>query len=379
MGVSDGTGRLRISNTILIVLVFLLSLWIALQQVMPYVNFVRAEPRTVAPRQDLTEDESRTIALYEEASPSVVFVTGQRVVRNFFSNELQTGTGTGFVWDEYGHVVTNLHVILGHSALFVRLSDQTTYQASLVGYSRRHDLAVLRIETPPGVSLRPIPLGRSDELQVGQSVFAIGNPFGFDQTLTTGIISALDRDIRGQDGVLLRGMIQTDAAINPGNSGGPLLDSGGRIIGVNTAIVSPSQASAGIGFSVPIDVVNLVVPQLINYGREITPEIRISLRPTQRMRTRLRVHGLAVRNVQPGSTAEQAGLRGWTDMDFNRVILGDIILAVDGTRVLDLQTYRAVIQDKEVGDTVVLDVLRVDEDGERTIQIPVELEGVRAN
>lgn len=370
--------RLRVSNSILIVVVVLLTLWIALQQVLPHVNQVAAQPRVAAERKELTDDENRTIAIYEEALPSVVFVTGKRVVRNFFSNEVQTGTGTGFVWDSHGHIVTNLHVILGHSALAVRLSDQSVHDATLVGYSRRHDLAVLRIDpSEPEEQLRPLPLGTSDDLQVGQSVFAIGNPFGFDQTLTTGIISALDRDIRGQDNVLLRSMIQTDAAINPGNSGGPLLDSGGRIIGVNTAIVSPSQASAGIGFSVPIDVVNLVVPQLINYGREITPEIRISVRPTQKLRTRLRVHGLAVRTVQPGSTAEASGLRGWTDVDYNRVILGDIIIAVDGKRVVDLQGYRSAIQDKEVGDTVVLDVLRLDQEGERTIKIPVVLEGVR--
>ena len=227
-----------------------------------------AEPRLVTPRGELAADERATIELFEEARKGVVYIsTAERVIdprtRNIYN--LPRGTGSGFVWDQLGHIVTNSHVVEGASGATVRLADGRAYRAALVGTDPANDLAVLRIGVAIG---RPpaLPIGSSADLNVGQKVFAIGNPFGLDWTLTTGIVSALDRSLSGERGAVIRGLIQTDAAINPGNSGGPLLDSAGRLVGVNTAIYSPSGASAGVGFAVPVDVVNRVVPRLISQG-----------------------------------------------------------------------------------------------------------------
>ena len=227
-----------------------------------------AEPRLVTPRGELAADERATIELFEEARKGVVYIsTAERVIdprtRNIYN--LPRGTGSGFVWDQLGHIVTNSHVVEGASGATVRLADGRAYRAALVGTDPANDLAVLRIGVAIG---RPpaLPIGSSADLNVGQKVFAIGNPFGLDWTLTTGIVSALDRSLSGGRGAVIRGLIQTDAAINPGNSGGPLLDSAGRLVGVNTAIYSPSGASAGVGFAVPVDVVNRVVPRLISQG-----------------------------------------------------------------------------------------------------------------
>lgn len=224
-----------------------------------------AEPRLVTPRGDLAQDERSAIELFETASQAVVYIsTAERVIdrrtRNIYN--MPRGTGSGFVWDELGHIVTNHHVVEGASGATVRLADGRSYRAMLVGSDPANDLAVLRIGVAIG---RPpnLPIGSSSDLRVGQNVFAIGNPFGLDWTLTTGVVSALDRDLPRRGGRPIRGLIQTDAAINPGNSGGPLLDSAGRLIGVNTAIYSPSGANAGVGFAVPVDVVNRVVPALI--------------------------------------------------------------------------------------------------------------------
>ena len=240
--------------------------------VRPWLVQPDASPRIVTPRGDLAADEQGTIRLYELVSPSVVYIsTLARTVdpwtRTFY--ETPKGTGSGFIWDREGHVVTNFHVIRGASKADIRLADGRAYSAVLVGASPEHDLAVLRINVPFNPP-PPIPLGRSSELKVGQKAFAIGNPFGLDHTLTSGVISALDRSLRDDNG-LIRHLIQTDAAINPGNSGGPLLDSAGRLIGVNTAIYSPSGAYAGIGFAIPSDTANRVVPQLIAHGKVIRP------------------------------------------------------------------------------------------------------------
>jgi S1-C subfamily serine protease len=239
----------------------------------------KSEPRVVQARGNLAEDERSTIELFENSRDSVVFITTrQRVMdawsRNIFS--VPSGTGSGFIWDDLGHIITNLHVIKGASEAIVRLADGRDYKASLVGASPAHDIAVLKI----GIGFQrpaPVPLGSSHDLKVGQKVFAIGNPFGLDWTLTTGIVSALDRSLPGSDGRTIDNLIQTDAAINPGNSGGPLLDSAGRLIGINTAIYSPSGASAGIGFSVPVDTVNRVVPQIISRGKYIRPALGITV------------------------------------------------------------------------------------------------------
>jgi len=215
----------------------------------------QAEPRAVTARGELAGDERATIEIFESVSPSVVFITTTEELMSPWTRnltEVRRGTGSGFVWDDDGHVVTNWHVIADAQSARVRLADQRSYPAELIGASPEHDLAVLRI----GVALarpHPVPIGTSADLKVGQKVFAIGNPFGFDYSLTTGVVSALDRTIYADDGAEIRRLIQTDAAINPGNSGGPLIDSAGRLIGINTAIFSPSGSFSGIGFAVPAD------------------------------------------------------------------------------------------------------------------------------
>ena len=243
----------------------------------------------------------------------------------------QDGTGSGFIWDSNGHVVTNRHVVAGASAACVRLSDGRDLDASLVGVSAAHDLAVLKVNL--STTPQALPLGSSADLRVGQSTFAIGNPFGLDWTLTTGIVSALDRSLPTEDGrSLIEHLIQTDAAINPGNSGGPLLDSAGRLIGVNTVIYSPSGASAGVGFAIPVDTVNRVVPQLIASGRDVRPALGIEIDDglNQLITRRLSVAGVVILRTSPGSAASAAGLRGTHSQRDGTIVAGDIILAVNG-------------------------------------------------
>ena len=331
-----------------------------------------AEPREVVARGDLAEDEKNTIAVFEEVSPSVVYITSIEVRRSLFSlnvYEIPQGTGSGFVWDKEGRIVTNYHVIGDASRIEVTLGDGTVFKGIMVGAAPDKDIAVLQIAAPPE-KLKPIPLGNSESLLVGQKVFAIGNPFGLDHTITSGIVSALDREITAVTGRSIQGVIQTDAAINPGNSGGPLLDSAGRLIGVNTAIYSPSGASAGIGFAVPVDAVNLVVPEIISHGKVIRPGIGVTL-ASERIARRLDIEGILVLNVQPGSTAEKAGLRG-TKQVRGRVILGDVILAVNGIPVQSYDDLRNEMEGYRIGDEVTLIVLR---DGEPT-EIQVRLEEV---
>ncbi len=264
-----------------------------------------ASPRAVTPRGPLLAEEQNQIEVFRKTSPSVVHITTLETQRDFFSLNVQQvprGTGTGFVWDERGHVVTNFHVIQGASAARVTLADQSMHRASLVGAFPDRDLAVLKIDVP-AAKAPPLPLGTSRDLVVGQKVYAIGNPFGLDQTLTTGIVSALNREIDSVNQRTIRGVIQTDAAINPGNSGGPLLDSAGRLIGVNTAIYSPSGASAGIGFAIPVDEVNRIVPRLIRDGRFVRPAIGVTAGPAG-MHQALRLpRGVALVQVAPGSPA----------------------------------------------------------------------------
>jgi len=263
--------------------------------------------RPVAPRADLTAAERSLTELFEEASPSVVYITSVALRRNFFRfnvMEIPRGTGSGFMWDDHGSVVTNFHVIRGADRAEVTLADGTTWEASLVGYAEEKDLAVLHIDAP-GSRLQPLRIGTSSDLKVGQTVLAIGNPFGYDQTLTTGIVSALGREIESPDGVPIRNVIQTDAAINPGNSGGPLLDSAGRLIGVNTAIVSPSGGYAGVGFAIPVDTVNWVVPQLINHGKVLRPTLGVELASDHVVR-RSGIEGAVVIGVVDGTGAARA-------------------------------------------------------------------------
>jgi S1-C subfamily serine protease len=292
-----------------------------------------AAPRTPTPRGPLGEDERSTIQLFESARGSVVYITSvQRVYDPWSRNPMQVprGTGSGFIWDAQGHVVTNNHVIAGASGAQVRLADGRAFQADLVGTSEDHDLAVLLIrvdkERPP-----PLPLGTSHDLKVGQKVLAVGNPFGLDWTLTTGIVSALNRELPSEDGSSIRELIQTDAAINPGNSGGPLLDSAGRLVGVTTAIYSPSGAYAGVGFAVPVDTVNRVVPRLIATGRYVRPTIgvRYDAQINQALVEQVGTKGVFVLAVDPGSPAAAAGLRPARIGRNESIVIGDVITAFD--------------------------------------------------
>ncbi|MBP6057023.1 MAG: trypsin-like peptidase domain-containing protein [Nitrosomonas sp.] len=333
-----------------------------------------AEPRVVQARGNLAEDEKSTIELFENSRDSVVFITTrQRVMdawtRNIFS--VPSGNGSGFIWDDNGHIITNFHVIKGASEAIVRLADGRDYKASLVGASPAHDIAVLRISV--GFQRpAPVPLGTSHDLKVGQKVFAIGNPFGLDWTLTTGIVSALDRALPSGDGRTIDNLIQTDAAINPGNSGGPLLDSAGRLIGINTAIYSPSGASAGIGFSVPVDTVNRVVPQIISRGKYIRPAMGITVdgKLNNRLTERLKITGVVILSISPGSAADSAGLKGATITPEGNIIANDIIIAVDGKTIDSVDKLLARIDGYKVGDTIKITVSRKGE----TMEVPVTLQ-----
>ncbi|WP_299360491.1 trypsin-like peptidase domain-containing protein [uncultured Paracoccus sp.] len=321
----------------------------------------RAAPQVVAPRGDLAADEQTTIAIFENAKNSVVSITTANRVVDFWTRnayDVPHGSGSGFLWDARGHVVTNNHVIEGATGAIVRLADGSAFPARLVGTAPEHDLAVLRIDAgadqPP-----PLPRGGSADLRVGQSVFAIGNPFGLDWTLTTGIVSALERELPGERGHRIRGLIQTDAAINPGNSGGPLLDSAGRLIGVNTAIYSPSGSSAGIGFAVPVDAVNRVVPQLIATGRYAPPLLGVTHDPRgDAVLARAGLTGVPVLDVQPGSPADAAGLQPARITPDGRLLLGDVIVAMGDAPIETSEDLQAALETQQAGDRIELGILR---------------------
>lgn len=324
-----------------------------------------AVPRAITPRGDLAGDEKTNIEVFQNASPSVVYITSVALQRDRFSMnllEIPQGTGSGFIWDASGHVITNFHVIQNAGGAKVTLADHSTWDARLVGVAPDQDLAVLSINAPRN-RLKPLPIGRSTGLQVGQNVFAIGNPFGLDQTLTTGIISALGREINAVSGRTIPDVIQTDAAINPGNSGGPLLDSAGRLIGVNTAIYSPSGSSAGIGFAVPVDTVNRVVPQLIRHGRVVRPGLggRFANDATAQ---RMGIDGVLTVDVAEGSAAHAAGLVGMRRNRQGQLILGDIIVGIEADAVRSLDDLMRVLGQYRVGDTVQVLIVR---DGRRQI------------
>jgi S1-C subfamily serine protease len=319
-----------------------------------------ATPRAVAPRGPLGADEQANIDLFKRVSPSVVHITTLETQRDMFSmNVMQVprGTGTGFVWDDKGHIVTNFHVIQGGSAARVTMADQSSFAAKLVGAFPDRDLAVLKIEAPQG-KLPPIAVGTSRDLQVGQRVYAIGNPFGLDQTLTMGIVSALNREIESFNGRTIRGVVQTDAAINPGNSGGPLLDSAGRLIGVNTQIASPSGASAGIGFAIPVDEVNRIVPRLIRDGRFVRPAIGITAGPANLARALGLPRGVPIVEVGNGSPAAKAGLQPFRRERGGGIVQGDVITAINDEPVADLDDMLAQLERRAPGDSVTLTLWR---------------------
>lgn len=319
-----------------------------------------AQPRAVSARGALDAEENNNISVFKRVSPSVVHITTLAVQRDFFSlrtSEQPSGTGTGFVWDDTGHVVTNFHVIQGGDRATVTLNDQSSYPARLVGAFPDRDIAVLRIEAPRE-KLPAIAVGSSRDLQVGQKVYAIGNPFGLDQTLTTGIVSALNREIESVTRRTIKGAIQTDAAINPGNSGGPLLDSAGRLIGVNTAIYSPSGASAGIGFAIPVDEVNRIVPRLIRDGRFIRPALGVTAGPENLAKALGVPKGVLLVNVASGSPAAAAGLQPFGRDRSGRIVQGDVITAVDGQAVGDLDDMLSLLETRQIGEKVTLTVWR---------------------
>ena len=337
-------------------------------------NDPRAAARSVAPRGELWSDEKSTITLFRQASPSVVNITAIGVQRDLFTlnlYQIPQGTGSGFIWDKSGNVITNFHVIQEADAAQVTLGDQSTWKARVVGMAPDKDLAVLRIDAPAD-RLRPIPVGTSKDLQVGQYVFAIGNPFGLDQTLTTGVISALGREIESVTRRPIQGVIQTDAAINPGNSGGPLLDSAGRLIGVNAAIYSPSGTSAGIGFAIPVDTVNRIVPELIRYGKVTRPGIGVQIAEEQ-LAERLGVTGVLVVDVVPGSAAAKAGILPTRRESSGRVRLGDVIVAIDGIKVESPNDLFLLLERYKIGDVVNVSLLR---DG-KIVQTKVALTAVQ--
>ncbi len=315
--------------------------------------------RPVSARGDLAQIETTTIGVFRAASPSVVHITTLVNAARPFSMAVQQvpeGTGSGFVWDQDGHVVTNFHVISGADAAVIVLADGTSWQGRLVGAYPEKDLAVLGIDAP-GAKLQPIALGTSAGLEVGQMVFAIGNPFGLDQTLTTGVVSALGREIEAVPGRNIRDVIQTDAAINPGNSGGPLLDSAARLIGINSSILSPSGAFAGVGFAIPVDAVNQVVTELIRSGRVVRPGLGVALAPDQ-LSERLGLGGVLVMAVDPQGPGAAAGLRP-TERDLQgNLRLGDVITAIGDDRVTSTEDYFSALEQHEPGERVTLTLER---------------------
>lgn len=364
--------RDRFARIALVLALVLLAAFVA----EPYVArllYAEQAPRAVAARGDLTGIEQANVAVFERVAPSVVHVFAQARARGMSLMDDEEGggsgqqTGTGFVWDAAGHVVTNNHVVQNASPIAVRLNSGEIVSAQIVGTAPNYDLAVLqlgRVRQPPPA----IAIGSSGDLKVGQFAYAIGNPFGLDQTLTTGVISALQRRLPTGEGRELADVIQTDAAINPGNSGGPLLDSAGRLIGVNTAIYSPSGASAGIGFAIPVDVVNRVVPELIRNGRMPNPGIGI-IAGSEAAAARLGIEGVVVLRTLRGSPAAQAGLRG---VDPSTGELGDVIVGVNGQPVRRLADLTAELERAGLGKPVDLTIER----GGRRMTVPVTIADV---
>jgi S1-C subfamily serine protease len=309
----------------------------------------------------LTGEEKRDIDVFRRATASVVFITSIAVQRDLFSFDelaIPQGTGSGFVWDKKGHIVTNFHVIREGDRFSVTLADQSQWDAKVVGAAPEKDVAVIRIDAP-AERLVPLAVGHSGTLAVGQRVLAVGNPFGLDHSLTVGVVSALGRELGSPTGRRIRDVIQTDAAINPGNSGGPLLDSSGRLIGVNTAIYSPSGASSGIGFAIPVDTVARLVPQLVETGRVVVPGIGVQVSPTlDHYAKRAGVEGVVVYEVAPGSPADKAGLEGVRVGPRRSVVLGDVIVAVDGKAVRSQDDLADAFEAAGPGHEVTLTVER---------------------
>jgi S1-C subfamily serine protease len=359
-------------NGVLLVLLGALALWMLWTVVpKPWRDLdPDAVPRPVTARGSLAEIERTTIDIFRTASPSVVHITTLVTAAGPFSLDVQQipqGTGSGFVWDKDGHIVTNYHVISNASGALIILADGSSWRGRLVGSYAAKDLAVLAIDAPADL-LYPIEVGRSADLLVGQMAFAIGNPFGLDQTLTTGVVSALDREIESLPGRAIRNVIQTDAAINPGNSGGPLLDSAGRLIGVNSSILSPSGAFAGIGFAIPVDEVNRIVTELIRHGTIVRPSLGVALAPDQTTE-RLGLDGVLVMRVDPNGPGARAGLRPTRRDLTGDIHLGDLIVGIDDKTLESTEDFFTAMEEREPGDEVTLAIVR---EGQ-AVSVPLKL------
>jgi 2-alkenal reductase len=352
----------RFGRIVIVWALVLLTVWLGERLYRSYVDVVDA-PKLVTPGGKLSDWEKSNIELFRVAGAAVAYITTEQVRLNPFREaSVAQGAGSGFIWDKAGHVVTNFHVIEGADTVYVQLQEGGPMAARVIGGTPEYDIAVVRLRNPPR-DLQPLPIGTSQNLTVGQATFAIGNPFGLTRTLTTGIVSAVERHLPTAQGREIRGVIQTDAAINPGNSGGPLLDSSGRLIGVNTAIISESGSSAGIGFAIPVDLINRVVPQIITHGRAPLPGIGIAI-ADERVAAQFGVRGVVVLGVRRGSPAEQAGIRSF---DPQSGTVGDIIIAADGQRTPTAADLTAVFADAGVGTEVTLTIVRGD--AERKVKV----------
>jgi S1-C subfamily serine protease len=322
---------------------------------------IPAPPRKIEPRGKLSDFEAVNIEIYENGGPSLVQVTNVSTQQNnWFSFDVQKvpqGIGSGFVWDADGHIVTNYHVVEGADGAQVTLADHSTYDAQKIAVHPDQDIAVLWIDAPSR-RLHPIPIGTSHELKVGQVTYALGDPFGLDQTMTFGILSALGRTMQSANGRLIKGVLQTSTPINPGNSGGPLLDSDGRLIGMNTAIISPSGAFAGIGFAIPVDAINRIVPELIEHGKVIRPDLGVQFAPAKLARQLGVDQGALIVTVAPDGAAERAGLRGTGRDRSGQIHLGDVIVAADGKTVENENDLHSLLEKHHIGDTVKLTISR---------------------
>src|SRR4051812_3052755 len=322
----------------------------------------------------VASDEQNNIEVYKTAAPGVVYIQSTSTVRDFFGlySEAREGAGSGSVIDEQGDILTNYHVIANSEKLTVSFGTGKNYPARVIGSDPDTDLAVVRLLQPPKEAVTVVPLGDSDKLIVGQKVLAIGNPFGLDRTLTTGVISGLQRPIRAENGRQIEGAIQTDAAINPGNSGGPLLDSHGRMIGINAQIESPSGASAGVGFAIPVNIAKRIVPQLVKNGAVLRPSLNITMKNVEDFGRQAGLptpDGVLIWTVRNGGAGANAGLRGLSRTDDGDVELGDIIVGIDGQKVTtDDDVYR-ILDKHQIGDTVNVDVIRRG----RKATVPVKL------
>ncbi len=369
---ADGYRLLRSIQILLLTVISLITLYIFLPRLENIWTSIQSEPRAVTARGDLSITEKTNIEIFQKSSPSVVYITTLADTINLWTRDITRipqGTGSGFIWDADGHIITNYHVLQGASAVKIHLSDQRTFDASLVGASPDHDIAVLRI--PMTVKIpKPLPVGTSNDLQVGQIMYAIGNPFGLDQTLTTGVVSALDRSLHNDNGSVIEGLIQTDAAINPGNSGGPLIDSAGRLVGINTAIYSPSGAYAGIGFAVPVDTVNRIVPQIIAHGHYQRPRLGITINDelNKLITEQVGSSGVAIIEVQANSSAYAAGLKGAKIIN-DTIISGDIILGIDDHAINDTKMLLETLEKYNIGDQIKLTYLRDEKEKQLSLKL----------